>query len=104
MKLADFGSALSVKEVPTLGVAKLKGCSPHFIAPEVRIENSTQPTVHCLLFIVDNIGTKGKQMLIKGTNKGKDLCVSLEKGVVKVQMLPLACVWCCSGLFQVVLL
>ena len=35
VKLADFGSALYVSDVPSFGIAKLKGCSPHFIAPEV---------------------------------------------------------------------
>lgn len=35
VKLADFGSAMHIEDIPALGTASLKGCSPHFAAPEV---------------------------------------------------------------------
>ena len=35
VKLADFGSAIHVEDIPTMGAAKLKGCTPFFAAPEV---------------------------------------------------------------------
>ena len=35
VKLADFGSAVHIDDIPSMGIAKLKGCSPHFAAPEV---------------------------------------------------------------------
>ena len=35
VKLADFGSAMHMDDVSSIGVGTLKGCSPHFAAPEV---------------------------------------------------------------------
>ena len=35
VKLADFGSAMHMDDVSSIAVGSLKGCSPHFAAPEV---------------------------------------------------------------------
>jgi len=35
VKLADFGSAVHIDDIATVGIAKLKGCTPFFAAPEV---------------------------------------------------------------------
>ena len=35
VKLTDFGSAMHLEDITTLGAAKLKDCTPFFSAPEV---------------------------------------------------------------------
>ena len=35
VKLADFGSAIHVEDIPSMEATRLEGCSPFFAAPEV---------------------------------------------------------------------